>query len=316
MTTGRLAAVVLARDRAAETRRTVDALLAQEPPPDELVLIDNDATPEVRAVLAAAAGGHPSAHVIKTGRNLGCAGGFEHGLRWILERLDVEHVCGFDDDATPLPGCLAALRDAAATLPDVGAVGAVSHAEDGTLAWPMWPEGEREPVFTTAAAQARAGGHAFAVHNLAWHGLLFPAAVLREHGLPWGELFLQWEDVDLGLRLREAGLHSYLVPAAGCRHPAPPPARKVSVLGRTLDITAQSAAKEYLTLRNGLAVHHRHDGLRFWYGTGPLLLIRGFLSALALAVPRRAALRHVFLRGVWDAARGRLGPPPERTAAL
>jgi hypothetical protein len=47
----RIVAVVLARDRTQPTRETLTALLAQDPPADSLLLIDNDATPEVRAVL-------------------------------------------------------------------------------------------------------------------------------------------------------------------------------------------------------------------------------------------------------------------------
>jgi hypothetical protein len=90
----------------------------------------------------------------------------------------------------------------------------------------------------------------------------------------------------------------------------------VRILGRQIDITAQSPAKEYLTLRNALIVRARYDGARFWYGTGPLVLLRGLLSALALDAPRLAALRHVFLRGVLDAMRGRLGPPPPEVTGL
>jgi hypothetical protein len=81
-------------------------------------------------------------------------------------------------------------------------------------------------------------------------------------------------------------------------------------------VTGQTPAKEYLTLRNGLIVWHRYDGLRFWYGTGPFVLLRGLASTLTLAAPRGRALRHVFLQGVIDAVRGRLGPPPAATAEL
>jgi hypothetical protein len=90
----------------------------------------------------------------------------------------------------------------------------------------------------------------------------------------------------------------------------------VRILGRQIDVTAQSATKEYLSLRNGLVVRSRYEGLRFWYGTGPFVLVRGLLSSLALERPRLAALRHVFLQGIMDAVRGRLGPPPPATAAL
>jgi hypothetical protein len=118
------------------------------------------------------------------------------------------------------------------------------------------------------------------------------------------------------MRYRRAGLRCYVAPRAECLHPAPPPSRPVRILGRQIDVTAQNAGKEYLTLRNGLIVRSRYDGLRFWYGTGPFVLLRGLLSSLALDAPRLQALRHVFLQGVVDAIRGRLGPPPARTSAL
>lgn len=312
--TARVATLVLARDRPGPTERTCAALLAQAPAPDVLIAIDNDATAEVRRVLERAVARHPDAEVLRLDRNRGCAGGFEAGLARVLEREDVDLVCGFDDDATPLPGCLAALRDAVATLPDVAAVGATSHDESGLLAWPMTVLGTRDPLMTVA--DVRALGGPVRVHNLAWHGLMFPVEVLRRHGIVWGDLFLQYEDVELGMRYRRAGLHSYLVPEAECLHPRPPSARTISIFGRQIDVTAQSPAKEYLTLRNGLVVRSRHDGLRFWYGTGPFVLLRGLLSSLSLDVPRRSALRHVFLQGVADAIRGRLGPPPAATSNL
>jgi GT2 family glycosyltransferase len=313
----RVAAVVLARDRPTETKATLDALLAQDPPADVLLLIDNDATPKVSALLTETAGAHPDSQVLRLESNRGCSGGFEAGVAKLLEREDIDFICGFDDDAAPLPGCLGALRDAALALPDAAEVGAMSHDDAGTLAWPMYLEGEREPLRTVSDVRAAARGHdRLPVANLAWHGLMFPVEVLRRHGNVQGELFLQYEDVELGLRYKRAGLHCYLVPQAECLHPAPPAAREISIFGRTIEITSQTAAKEYLTLRNGLVVRRRYDGLRFWYGTGPLLLLRGLLSSLALDLPNRTALRRVFIQAIADAVRGRLGPPPERTARL
>lgn len=312
----RVGAVVLARDRPEPTAATIDALLGQDPPPDRIVLVDNDGTPEVRSVLEDAAARHRDADVLRLGHNHGCAGGFERGLERVLRHPSVDFVVGFDDDATPMPGCVAALAAAATTYPNVGAVGAVAHDPAGTLAWPTLVDGTY-PVHTLADVEALAERQELLpVPNLAWHGLMFPVEVLRRHGLVWGDLFLQYEDIELGLRFRRNGLRSYLVPGAECLHPAPPPARHVRVLGRQIDVTAQNPAKEYLTLRNGLVVRHRHEGLRFWYGTGPLVLLRGLLSALALDVPKRSALRHVFVRGILDAVTGRLGPPPRATVEL
>jgi GT2 family glycosyltransferase len=313
----RVGAVVLARDRPAQTRRTIEALIAQQPAADYLLLVDNDGTSEVSALLAETAAAHARCEVLRLDTNRGCAGGFEAGLARLLERDDIELICGFDDDATPRPGCVEALREAVLALPDAGEVGAVAHDSDGTLAWPMYVDGQREPLRSVedVRAAARQRGE-LPVANLAWQGLMFRAEVLRKHGNVWGDLFLQYEDIELGLRFRQAGLRCYLVPGAECMHPAPPSTRQLRIFGRAIDVTHQSPAKEYLTLRNGLIVWHRYDGLRFWYGTGPFVLLRGLLSALTLDLPRVAAFRHVFLRGVFDAIRGHLGPPPKRTSEL
>jgi glycosyltransferase involved in cell wall biosynthesis len=308
----RTAALVLARDRPGVTQRTVDAVLAQEPAFDTVLLVDNAGTPELSAVLAAAATADHRVAVQTPHANLGCAGGYGAGLTELLKRDDLDYICCFDDDATPLPGCLAALLEAAAGLPDAAEIGAVSHDESGRLAWPMLIDGEPEPLRTLndVRAAAAARHQRLTVPNLAWHGLLFPVPVLRAHGIVWGELFLQYEDIELGLRYRRAGLACYLVPAAECLHPAPPPAQRIRLFGKELTVTAESPAKEYLSLRNGLRVWHRHDGMRFWYGSGVFVLLRGLLTCMRLEIPRRRALRDVFLRGVLDATRGRLGPPP------
>jgi rhamnopyranosyl-N-acetylglucosaminyl-diphospho-decaprenol beta-1,3/1,4-galactofuranosyltransferase len=312
-----IAGVVLARDRVTVTRQTIDALLAQEPAVDALLLIDNAGPREMSELLARAAASHRSGRVLRLERNLGCAGGFEAGLRSVLEREDVDYVCCFDDDAVPHPGCVAALREAALSLPAVGCVGALSHDARGTLAWWLPVIGEPETLRNVGDVHALASGRlGIPVTNMPWHGLMIPTSVLRRHGSVWGELYFQYEDVELGLRYRRAGLNNYLVPAAECTHHATVPDRELSILGRTIYLTRQSPAKEYLTLRNGLRVARRHDGLRFWYASGPALVLRAMLTSLQIDWPRRRALRHVFLRGIVDAARGRLGPPPPELGEL
>jgi GT2 family glycosyltransferase len=132
----------------------------------------------------------------------------------------------------------------------------------------------------------------------------------------WAALFLQYEDAEFALRLRRAGRPVYVVPAAECIHPLAPSSRSLQIFGRELWIRVETPAKAYLTTRNDLVVRHRYGGSRFWLATGPLIIVRGFLTSLALGIPRGAALRHVFLRALVHAARMRLGPPPPATVAL
>ena len=299
--------MVLARDRPEPLEQTLRALERQTRRPDVTLVIDNDGTDAVRAVIERAKG----VDVLRLERNLGCAGGFEAGERRLLEDPALDYVIGFDDDAVPEDACVEELLRAAARLPALGAAGAVSH-EDGTLAWPMYLEDEREPLETVADVEAAAARReTLPVASMSWHGLLVPVSVLRDGGIVWGDLFLQTEDIELGMRLRSKGLHVYLVPGARSRHPKPPPTRELRLLGRRIDVTAQSSAKEYLTLRNGLIVRRRHEPPgRFWLRSVPALALRAGLSARALPGPTGAALRAVLVRGVVDGLRGRLGPPP------
>jgi GT2 family glycosyltransferase len=308
----RIAAVVVAHDRSEALRATIEALAAQDPPPDSIVLVANAAAADVLSTLRAAVAKIATAEVIELSENGGAAGGFHAGLERVLARGDADFVCCFDDDATPEPGCLAALARVASGLPDVGTVGALSHDTDGLLAWETHVEGESAPLETVAQVRAAARGRrAVPVAALCWHGLMIPVDVLRRHGNVDRSLFLQFEDAELALRLRGAGLRNYLVPGAEVLHPRRPAARRVRILGRTIYVSSEPPAKQYLSLRNELVVHRRYGGLRFWTLSGPLILVRGLLSTLTLDLPRATALRHVFGRAVLDAARGRLGPPPE-----
>lgn len=313
----RIAAVVVARDRADTVRTTLDAITTQVPGPDALVLVANDATPAVVDVLRSVAASHPDCQVIELPQNTGAAGGFHAGLAAVIARDDLDLACCFDDDAVPQPGCLAALEAELARRSDAGSVGALSHDGAGRLAWELHVEGEPGPSETVEevrALSARRDG--LPVAAMCWHGLMVPADVLRRHGNVRADFFLQYEDAEFGRRLRRAGLQNYLAPDAEVHHPRRPPAREVRLLGRTVRITHESPAKEYLTLRNELVVHAHYGGLRFWTLTGPLILVRGLLTAWSMDVSKPAALRHVFLRAIVDAARGRLGPPPPRTAGL
>ena len=304
-----VAAVVVVRERVASLEELFAALDAQTRPPDELVVVDSDATPEVRAVLERAEA--RGARIVRLGENGGSAGGFAAGMDAVAEDGRSTLAWTLDDDAIPARNCLELLLRAHERLPDAGAVGALSCDASGTLAWPLNLADGARRVHTAAEleAAANAGSGAVAVCELAWHALLIPVSVIERLGGPSRELFMWYEDVEYGLRLRRGGLRLYVVPGARVTHP--PPGRLVSVnfLGVPLDVPVAGATKSYLMIRNSLVVHHRYGGVRFWYADLPLLLVRGGIAVFSERGERLRGAR-VFARAVFDAARGRLGPPP------
>jgi rhamnopyranosyl-N-acetylglucosaminyl-diphospho-decaprenol beta-1,3/1,4-galactofuranosyltransferase len=313
----RIAAVVLAHSRAASVETTIDAIVAQSSPPEALIMVANGASTEVLEVLERKAAELPDAEVIILPENLGAAGGFHAGLARACQREDIDAACCFDDDAVPLPGCLAALRGALLELPNIGSIGALTHDGAGDLSWQLHIVGRTEPLKTVAQARALAAEIGpLSVYASSWHALMIPTAAIRKAGNVWAELFHQYEDAEFGLRLRAAGFNNYVIAVAECTHPAAPPAREVRVLKWTLRITNESPTKEYLNIRNDLVVRRRHNGLRFWYGALPLILMRGVVVCSNLSLPKALALRSVYLGAIGAAASGRLGPPPTRIVAL
>ena len=225
----------------------------------------------------------------------------------------MDWVLAFDDDAVPAPDCLELLLRAADGRPGAGAVGATSRTPEGRLAWGLNVDagGTWTPVADQEELRALAGDSTtLPVAELAWHALLIPAAVVRELGGPWADLFMWYEDVEYGLRLRAAGRPLYVVPEAAVTHPPPPRTVRMRLPGLTLEGPVTDRRRAYLMLRNTLVVRHRYCGARFWWADMPLTLARAVLVAFALPGSRTAAVRDVLGRGVADAIRGRLGPPP------
>ena len=189
------------------------------------MIVDNAASPDVKAVLDEWRDTGRACGSSALSDNAGSAGGFAAGLEAALAEPGTTWIAAFDDDAIPAPDCLELLLDAAARTEQAGAVGATSMNAEGEFAWPMYVIGRRDPLRTYGELTALAGDDRRPVFELAWHAVLFPAETVRQVGPPAAELFMWYEDVEYGLRLRRAGLTAYVVPRAEVQHP--PPARVV-----------------------------------------------------------------------------------------
>ena len=240
----RVAAVVVARERVASLEALFTALDAQTRPPDELVVVDSDATPEVRALLDGVEAG--GARIVRLGENRGSAGGFAAGmnavagdgrstLAWTLERRR----------RAPALDCLELLLRAYERVPEAGAVGALSCDPGGTLAWPLNLADGARRVHTVAEVEAAVAAGSDAVWRLRARlasRLSAPVSVIQRVGVPSRELFMWYEDVrDCGMRLRHAGLAPLRRPrrardasAAGPARQRQPPRRSARRAGGAL----------------------------------------------------------------------------------
>jgi N-acetylglucosaminyl-diphospho-decaprenol L-rhamnosyltransferase len=204
-----LAVVIVAYDSARDLPDTLAALRPQLAGDDELLIVDNASSDDPAAV----AGG---ARVLRLERNAGFAGGCNAGAAATSAPL----LFFLNPDARPAPGCLEALRAAAAAHPDWGAWQALVALPGGTevntsggeVHWlgVGWSGGFGAPVAAEARDRAVgfASGAALVVRRDAWDaaGGFDP------------DYFMYGEDLDLSLRLRLAGWGIGLAHAAAVEH--------------------------------------------------------------------------------------------------
>ena len=235
----------------------------------------------------------PAAELIRTGANLGFAGGNNVGIRRALER-GADWVLLLNNDASAEPGIADALARAAESRPDAGLLACKVLSEDGSVQYAGARFNARlgysGRVQTTGPDElrdvSRADGAAMAVSR----------AAVERAGLLDEELFAYVEDVDWSLRIRRAGFAVVFVPDARVRHK-----------GSAATGGSRSTTNLYYGTRNTIVVSERHARLP----RGARGLRRGVVVgahlAQSLSHPSRLAAMRAVLAGWRDARAGRLG---------
>lgn len=185
----------------------------------ELLMVDNASTDgSVERVRQR----FPQLAILKMPENLGGAGGFNAGAFVATQCIECEYVWLLDSDIfvedgalLPLLACLKSNSQAAAAgsqicmyqQPDIiQEMGAGYSAVLGSLR----PCHAGEARFSQSVA-------AFSVDYLAACSLLVRAEAIAKHGL-FGDFFIFYDDVEWGLRMREARWSLLAVPASVIRH--------------------------------------------------------------------------------------------------
>ncbi len=235
----------------------------------------------------------PDVELLRTGANLGFAGGNNAGIRRALER-GADWVLLLNNDATAERGLPSALERAATARPDAGLLACTILNPDGSVQYGggtfnarLGYSGRLETRRPTELRDvARADGAALAVSS---------AAVDRA-GLLDESLFMYVEDVDWSLRIRAAGFAVVLVPDALVRHK-----------GSAASGGGRSTLNLYYDTRNTIVVSERNAPLPRGVRAARRGMIVGAHLAQSLSHPSRAAAARAVLAGWRDARAGRLG---------
>lgn len=161
--------------------------------------------------------------VLRTGENLGGAGGFSAGMRVALQAPECEHVWLLDNDILVEPGALEPLLAALESAPDVAAAGSQLCLYDRPKI--VQELGSHYTPWLGALHQQHAGetrlppeAPSREADYLAACSLLIRAETLRRHGLFRESLFVFYDDVEWALRIRNVGHRLLAIPASVVRH--------------------------------------------------------------------------------------------------
>lgn len=219
----KVAAVVLTYNQRQLAFRCLDYVVRLEYPADRLdvIVVDNkssDGTPE------AIRDRYRTMPVLKTGENLGYAGGNNVGLQHVLE-LGADYALILNQDAVVAPDMLLALLIVAEQEPDVGLLGPkVYHLEEPRylqsagimLDSCLRPHIRGEDEFDRGQFESIAECDA-----LAGCALFTSRRVIEEVGLLDPRFFMYHEEIDWCLRAKAAGFRNLYVPTARAWHPKP-----------------------------------------------------------------------------------------------
>lgn len=214
------------------------AVAAFEAGIDELLVVDNAASFDVSETLRGALSEicHERTTVLALQHNLGSAGGFEAGLRWVEAHSDCEFIVLLDDDNLLLLHAaerylqwfeemsgshdsldrvaLLAVRGSNRLLARHGPQIAFTPARSSFLGFSVGnlPRQVFRKMRLRRIRRQEWCGRAIDVESGYYGGLFFHRSLLQRVGYPDPRLFLYGDDLEYTLRMRERGVRLLLVP--------------------------------------------------------------------------------------------------------
>jgi GT2 family glycosyltransferase len=295
--------VILSWNRRTPLVRCLEDLRRLDYPSYSIIIVDNDSRDDSVAQVRER---FPEADIVLNGRNLGYAGGANRGIERALQK-GAEYVWLLNDDTQIPPSTLSQLIRGSQLEPGIGALSPVIYYqnEPERLQFAGAYVNVQNAVIRSARSVAEANRPEAGEHQvLVGAALLVSAEAIRRVGSFDERYFAYWEDYDLSMRMREAGMSLRVVTEASIFHSETLPA----VDGRT-----RAPYFYYLMTRNEFWFWRRHLG-------GAIRISRSLLRSFGDALAEAAMCRHrgftdcadACLDGVWSALRGTPGAYEER----
>ncbi|MCK4838273.1 MAG: glycosyltransferase family 2 protein [Desulfobulbaceae bacterium] len=235
--------------------------------------------------------------VLSLGENMGISAAHNVGIQWARDRR-AEFVLLMDQDSIPAPDMVEKLVSAISELPSLAAAG--PRYLDERQANP--PPFIRVRGLTLERCSCTTDNSVVPVDYLISSGCLIPMSVMDKVGVMRDDFFIDYVDIEWGLRARHQGFQSYGVCSAHMQHSLGDD--PIKFLGKKIPL--HSPLRHYYHFRNAMLLYKESwvplnwkllDGWR-------LCLKYGFYSLFAK--PRMAHLRMMTL-GLWHGMVGETG---------
>lgn len=242
-----VASITTAYNGAPALARNIDALLRQNRPLQEIIVVDNASTDETSSLLAKS---YPQVTVLRMAKNLGTGGALAAGLTYATQDRRHDWVWMFDQDSVPAPDALDVILQGAKQLDgnasDVGILAALSvdkNNENSCTPW-LWRNRFVKPppsLLTQAIMFA---------DLVITSGSMVRRDVVEKIGFPRSDFFIDFVDYEYCLRARSHGYKIAVITQAKLYHEVGK-ARKVRFLLGRLHLWPQHHPfREYYYSRN------------------------------------------------------------------
>lgn len=252
-----IACVVVTYNRLSVLKEAIDAITAQNYPPDRVIIVDNNSTDGTLDWLTKLSQTRRDVRVVRLMENIGGAGGFYHGVKTAYVN-GADWIWTMDDDCLPAPDALEKLLEFL-----VAHEKKWPNEKTGFLASRVnWIDGNRHEMNTAEPVKNGYSGsqsfpYAPEIRYSSFVSALFNRDAIGQVGFPIKEFFIYSDDVEFTRRITSSGFRAYYVETSQVVH------RTGENAGITMDrIVANPSPvsrREY-AVRNLIAVNRSRPG--------------------------------------------------------
>ncbi|MBN1625855.1 MAG: glycosyltransferase family 2 protein [Deltaproteobacteria bacterium] len=243
----------------------------------DIVLVDNASTDGTQDYLREQGlfDDKPPIHYLRLEENIGGAGGFHEGLKFVMSR-SWQWYWLMDDDAEPEQDALMNLLKNADEIRTIyGSTALGKGKEERRLCWPPYVIGRNKNEFIENYELLQEFEDVSAIPFL---GFFIHAEMVRQIGLPDSDLFIYSDDQEYCERAKNFGAKIVLVKKSIIKHPLPKSGVTYRLMNIRIVYRSLPPWRIYYYVRNKILVGRQYYGFRLWSQTMPGILFRAFIA--------------------------------------